>query len=315
MNLKAIAFNEYGSADKLSLMDLPVPEIGAHQVLVQSKATSINPIDWKLREGYLKQMFDWQFPIVVGWDIAGIITEVGADVTDWHVGDEVFARPDTTRQGTYAEFVAVDDHLLAHKPENVSFAEAAAVPLAGLTAWQGLFEHGELQQGQRVLIQAGAGGVGTYAIQFAKHAGAEVWTTASPKNDALLHDLGADVVVDYHDAAAMAQISNMDLVLDTIGGQSAVDAIGYLKTGGKQISITGTVPEGVRLAQEEGKHYQSIWLRPDGQQLAHLATLMAEGALRSVIAEQLPFSLASLVEAHHLSETGHTNGKIVITFD
>lgn len=184
--MKAVIINEYGSKDKLVEQEVqnPVPE--KNQVIVELKATSINPIDWKLREGYLKGMFDWEFPIILGWDAAGVITEVGEQVTKWKVGDKVFARPDTTRFGTYAEYTAVDEHLLASIPDSISYEEAAAVPLAGLTAWQALFTHGSLSEGQTVLIHAGAGGVGIYAIQLAKHAGAKVITTASEKNHELL---------------------------------------------------------------------------------------------------------------------------------
>ncbi|GAY74016.1 NADP-dependent oxidoreductase [Lentilactobacillus kosonis] len=312
--MKAVAFNEYGSADNLELIEVAEPSIGDHQVLVKSKATSINPIDWKLRQGYLKQMYDWQFPIIVGWDIAGVITEVGSAVTGWRVGDKVFARPDTTPNGTYAEFVAVDDHLLAPKPQNVSFAEAAAVPLAGLTAWQALFDYGKLQAGQKVLIQAGAGGVGTFAIQMAKNAGAEVWTTASQTNKKALQNLGADVVVDYHDNEAMSQITDMDLIIDTIGGQTQLAAFSYLKPRGKQISISPKDPQAAKIAKETHKDYQAIWLRTNGSQLAEIGEMMTAGKLKSVIAKELPFSKTSLIEAHQLSETGHVNGKIIINF-
>ncbi len=149
--MKAIGFNHYGSAQELQMIDLPVPQPGDHQVVVKLKATSINPIDWKTRQGYLQKMFAWEFPIVVGWDAAGIITEVGQHVTAWQVGDEVLARPATTPRGTYAEYTLVDQDLLARKPQNISFDQAAALPLAGLTAWQALFEAGKLTAGQKVL--------------------------------------------------------------------------------------------------------------------------------------------------------------------
>lgn len=196
--MKAVVINQYGNKDVLEEQEVTLPEIQAKQVRIKEKATSVNPIDWKLREGYLKQMFDWPFPIILGWDVAGVITEIGSEVTDWQVGDAVFARPETTRFGTYAQETIVDAALLAKLPEGVTFEEAAAVPLAGLTAWQALFDHGQLKAGQKVLIHAGAGGVGTYAIQFAKEAGAYVVTTASAKNHELLKSLGADEVIDYH---------------------------------------------------------------------------------------------------------------------
>lgn len=181
MDTRAIVIEEYGHADQLKESTVTLPELGEHQVLVKVKATSVNPIDWKLREGYLAQMMPWEFPIILGWDVAGEIAEVGSAVKDWHVGQEVFARPETTRFGTYADYAIVDDHLLANKPAAVSFEDAAAVPLAGLTAYQALFTHGKLKAGEKVLIHAGAGGVGIYAIQLAKNAGATVITTASEK--------------------------------------------------------------------------------------------------------------------------------------
>ena len=186
---KAVVINQYGGKEQLTDATVTLPELSAHQVLVKVKATSVNPLDWKLREGYLQQMMPWEFPIILGWDVAGIIEEVGSQVSDWKVGDWVAARPDTTRFGTYAEHTIVDDHLLAKLPEEVSFKDAGALPLAGLTAYQALFTHGKLQAGQKVLIHAGAGGVGTYAIQLAKEAGAYVITTASPKNHQLLKEL------------------------------------------------------------------------------------------------------------------------------
>lgn len=181
METRAIVIEEYGHADQLKESNVALPELGEHQVLVKIKATSVNPIDWKLREGYLAQMMPWDFPIILGWDVAGEIVEIGSAVKDWQVGQEIFARPETTRFGTYADYTIVDDHLLARKPEGASFEDAAAVPLAGLTAYQALFTHGKLKAGEKVLIHAGAGGVGIYAVQLAKNIGATVITTASKK--------------------------------------------------------------------------------------------------------------------------------------
>ncbi|MFT9214211.1 NADP-dependent oxidoreductase [Liquorilactobacillus ghanensis] len=313
--MKAIGFYQYGSAKELQEIELPLPHPDSKQVVVKLKATSINPIDWKLRQGYLQQMFKWQFPIVVGWDAAGVITEVGSEVTDWHVGDEVLARPDTTSRGTYAEYTLVDQNLLAHKPQNVSFEAAAAVPLAGLTAWQALFDFGKLTADQKVLIQAGAGGVGSYAIQFAKHFGAEVWTTASANHTELLKKLGADQVIDYHQPTEVAKLKDFDLIFDTLGGKNQVAAFAWLKTGGKQISIAGQAEESAGLAAKNNQEFKSIWLRPDGQQLQKIADLMGAGIVESQIGKVLPFSKDGLITAHELSETNHAEGKIVITFD
>lgn len=313
--MKAIGFNHYGSAQELQMIDLPVPQPGDHQVVVKLKATSINPIDWKTRQGYLQKMFAWEFPIVVGWDAAGIITEVGQHVTAWQVGDEVLARPATTPRGTYAEYTLVDQDLLARKPQNISFDQAAALPLAGLTAWQALFEAGKLTAGQKVLIQAGAGGVGSYAIQFAKVCGAEVWTTASQRHADFLKSLGADQVIDYHQPAELARLKDFDLVFDTLGGHNQLMAFDWLTSGGKLISIAGEAEQSAKRAVQKQIEFKSIWLRPDGQQLQKIVQLMSTGVVKSQIGKVLPFSLSNLIAAHELSETKHTTGKIVISFN
>ncbi|MFC4402572.1 NADP-dependent oxidoreductase [Gracilibacillus xinjiangensis] len=314
MQTKAVIINQYGSKDVLEEGTITLPELGANQVLVREKATSINPIDWKLREGYLKQMFDWEFPIILGWDVAGIIEEVGSAVTDWKAGDEVFARPDTTRFGTYAEYTVVDDNLLAKKPANISFGEAAAVPLAGLTAYQALFDHGKLEKGEKVLIHAGAGGVGTYAIQLAKEAGAYVYTTASPKNHELLQSLGADEVIDYHTTDIKDVLKDIDLVFDTIGGETQNNSFDVLKENtGRLISIVGEPNQDK--ANERNVEAKGIWLEPDGKQLSKLAALLENGKMKSIVGNTFPLSQKGVYDAHALSETHHAAGKIVISVD
>lgn len=312
MNLetRAIVINQYGSKEQLEEASVTLPEIGKKQVQVLLKATSINPIDWKLREGYLKQMYPWEFPIILGWDAAGIIEAVGDEVTDFKVGDRVFARPDTTRFGTYAEHTIIDEQLLAVIPENVSFKEAAAVPLAGLTAYQALFDHGKLMAGQKVLIQAGAGGVGTFAVQLAHQAGAYVYTTASEKNHELLRELGADEVIDYHTTAFEEVLSDIDLVFDTIGGTVQKKSAQVIKKQGRLISIVG-----IDESLEENQEFEvkSIWLNPNGQQLKTLAEQMKNGKLKSIIGAEFPLTRQGIFDAHALSETHHAVGKIVIT--
>lgn len=309
--MKAVVINQYGGKEELVEQDVTLPQLKENQVLVKEQATSINPIDWKLREGYLKQMFDWPFPIILGWDVAGVITEVGSSVTDWKVGDKVFARPETTRFGTYAEETIVDENLLAKIPENISFEEAAAVPLAGLTALQALFDHGKLQSGEKVLIHAGAGGVGTYAIQLAKQAGAYVITTASEKNHALLEKLGADEIIDYHTTNFAEVLTDIDLVFDTMGGNIQKSSFSVLKPNtGRLISIVGIADEA--LAKEKNIHAESIWLQTNGKQLQEIADLMASGKVISVIGEVFPFSRQGVYDAHALSETHHAVGKIIV---
>lgn len=314
LQTRAVIINQYGGKEVLEECTVTLPELADNQVLVREKATSINPIDWKLREGYLKQMFDWEFPIILGWDVAGIIEAVGSNVTNWKVGDEVFARPDTTRFGTYAEFTIVDDHLLALKPNSISFEEAAAVPLAGLTAYQALFDYGELEKNQKVLIHAGAGGVGTFAIQLAKNAGAYVYTTASPKNHGLLRTLGADEVIDYRTTNVKDVLSDIDLVIDTIGGKTQMDSFEILKENkGRLISIVNEPDQDK--AKEKNVVAKSIWLNPDGKQLGNLANLLEEKKIKSVIGKTFPLTKQGIYDAHTFSETHHATGKIVIIID
>lgn len=309
--MKAVVIENYGGKEVLKEAQVDNPKASKNQVVVEVKATSINPIDWKLREGYLQQMMDWQFPIILGWDVAGVISEVGDGVTEWKVGDKVFARPETTRFGTYAEYTIVDQDLLAKIPTNTSFEEAAAVPLAGLTAWQGLFDHGKLKKGETVLIHAGAGGVGTYAIQLAKTIGAKVITTASKKNHKLLAELGADQIIDYKTEDFSEILSGVDLVLDTMGGAVQNDSFKVLKPKtGRMISIVGLADEEVR--KQYDVEFDSIWLDPNGKQLMEIADLMAEGKVKSIIGAKFPLTEKGIYDAHELSETHHALGKIVV---
>lgn len=312
METRAVVIEEYGHADQLKESEVTLPQLGEHQVLVRVKATSVNPIDWKLREGYLAQMMPWDFPIILGWDVAGEIAEVGSEVKDWVIGQAVFARPETTRFGTYADYTIVDDHLLANKPDSVSFEDAAAVPLAGLTAYQALFTHGKLKAGEKVLIHAGAGGVGIYAIQLAKNAGATVITTASEKNHGLLKELGADQVIDYHTTDFSEVLEDIDLVFDTMGGDVQKDSFKVLNKDGRLISIVGQPDE--ELAKSVAVA-ESIWLQPDGKQLQEMADLMSEGKVKSIVGHTYPLTAAGVKEAHELSATHHAKGKIVLIND
>lgn len=312
METRAVVIEEYGHADQLKESKVTLPELGEHQVLVKVKATSVNPIDWKLREGYLAQMMPWDFPIILGWDVAGEIAEVGSEVKDWQVGQAVFARPETTRFGTYADYTIVDDHLLANKPDSVSFEDAAAVPLAGLTAYQALFTHGKLKAGEKVLIHAGAGGVGIYAIQLAKNAGATVITTASEKNHGLLKELGADQVIDYRTTDFSEALEDIDLVFDTMGGDVQKDSFKVLNKDGRLISIVGQPDE--ELAKSVAVA-ESIWLQPDGKQLQEMADLMSAGKVKSIVGHTYPLTAAGVKEAHELSATHHAKGKIVLIND
>lgn len=310
--MKAVVIEQYGDKEQLKEMEVPTPEINDNQVLVEMKATSINPIDWKLREGYLKQMLPFEFPIILGWDAAGIIRKVGKNVKGFQVGDAIFSRPATTRFGTYAENVVIDEDLLAKKPENISFEEAASVPLAGLTAWQALFDAAKLQEGEKVLIHAGAGGVGSLAIQLAKDKGAYVATTASEKNHTLLKEFGADEVIDYKTTNFEKVLHDYDVVFDTMGGEIQTKSFQVLKRGGRLVTIVNAPDQ--EKANEYGVTAIPIWLQPNGKQLEQLGALLEKGKLKAIVGHVFPFSEQGMKEAHALSESHHAKGKIVISF-
>ncbi|MCK1998476.1 NADP-dependent oxidoreductase [Psychrobacillus psychrodurans] len=308
--MKAIAIKQYGGKEQLKEIDIPKPTPKEKQVIVKLHATSINPIDWKLREGYLKAMMPFEFPIILGWDVAGMVEEVGEHVQDFKVGDRVFARPETTNRGTYAEYTIVDTHLLAKIPDNISFEEAACVPLAGLTAWQCLFDFGDIQKGDKVLIHAGAGGVGTFAIQLAKSVGAYVAATAGTHNVEFLKSLGADEVIDYKKQDFEKVLSEFDFVLDSLGGENQEKSFTVLKEGGKLASIVSEPNQ--EKAKQKNIKSGNVWLVPNGQQLEKIANLLGQNKLRVIIGHKFPFSEEGIKEAHALSESHHAKGKIVI---
>jgi len=308
--MKAIVIDKYGDKEVLEEREIAQPVIQDDQVLLEIHATSINPIDWKVRAGYLKEMLPFEFPITLGWDAAGIIVEKGKNVSNFEVGDRVFARPATTRQGTYAEYVAVEENLLAQMPASMSFDEAAAIPLVGLTAWQCLVDFSEIKKDDKVLIHAGAGGVGNFAIQIAKSFGAYVVTTASGKNEEFVKSLGADKVIDYKKEDFSEMLHDFDIVLDSMGGEIQTKSYKVLKPHGKLVSVAQPPIE------EETEKYQVdagfVWLEPKGEQLQQLADMYESGKLKVVIGETFDFNEDSLKEAHALSETHHARGKIVI---
>ena len=260
--MKAAVIHQYGDSSQLEVSDIAVPAIKADEVLVENMATSINPIDYKARQGLLQGMFQWQFPVVLGWDIAGRIIAVGDDVHDFHVGDAIFARPDIDpigKNGTYAEYTAVKADKLARKPDNISFEAAAAVPLAGLTALQ-MLRQLQVKAGQKVLIQAGPGGVGIYAIQLAKNLGAYVATTASHSNRDFVTSLGADRVIDYHQETIAEVLSDYDAVFDMVGDID--NGIAILKPGGHFVTISATLTEAQK--QTANKTVSEGWLETNG---------------------------------------------------
>jgi NADPH:quinone reductase-like Zn-dependent oxidoreductase len=308
--MKAIIIDKYGDKNVLQEKEIDKPGIGDSQILLENHATSINPIDWKVRAGYLKDMLDFEFPIILGWDAAGVIAEKGKNVQGFEVGDRVFARPATTREGTYAEYVAVDDELLANMPDSMSFEEAAAIPLAGLTAWQCLVDFGQIKEGDRVLIHAGSGGVGNFAIQIAKSFGAHVATTASGKNEEFVKSLGADQFINYKEEDFSEVLHDFDLVLDSMGGEVQSNSYKVLKKNGKLVSIAQ--PPSEEEAEKYGVKAEFLWLDPKGAQLEKLAELYESNQLKPVIGETFNLSEQGLKDAHTLSETHHAQGKIVI---
>lgn len=309
--MKAIVIEQYGGREQLVEKEMETPKPQNNQVIVEMKATSINPIDWKVREGYMKEHLTFDFPIILGWDAAGIVKEVGSDVENFKVGDRVFARPATTRLGTYAEYVAVEENLLAHLPENVPFEEAAAVPLAGLTAWQCLVDFANIQEGDKVLVHAGSGGVGHYAIQIAKALGAYVATTASGKNKDWVEELGPDRFINYKEEDFAEVLEDFDIVVDTLGGEIQSKSYSILNEGGRLVSIVQ--PPDEEEAKKHGVKAGFVFLDPKGEQLAKLADMMVNGQLTSVVGHRFDLTEQGLRDAHEVSESHHAKGKIVIT--
>jgi len=306
--MKAVRIHEFGGPEVLSIDEIPVPQPAPDEVLIKVHATSVNPVDWKIREGQRKEKFPVKLPLTLGWDVSGTIEALGEKVSAFRKGDEVYGRPDPTKNGAYAEYIVVKANIISLKPTSIGHTEAAAVPLAGLTAWQALFDHGLLKAGQKILIHAAAGGVGTYAIQFAKWKGAFVIGTASSANIDFLKRLGADVVIDYKMEDFETVLSDIDLVLDTIGGETQLKSLNILNAGGRV--ITTLMPEFVAEAKAKNIHLIGFTAQSIPDQLVEIATLIDSGKVKPVIEKVLPFTSAR--QAQTESEQGHTRGKIVL---
>lgn len=304
--MKAAILTEYGG--KLEVADVDRPNLPDDSVMIEVHAAAINPIDWIVMDGYMKDMLPYDLPWTVGYDVSGVVVGVGSDALGFSTGDEVFARAGSMQAGTMAEYSALKASDLALKPGNISHAEAAGIPLAGLTAWQALFDKGGLKSGQRVLVHAGSGGVGTLAIQFAKHAGAWVATTASAKNKDLVQELGADQFVDYSNERFEDVVEPCDLVLDMVGGDTLKRSFDAVKPGGTIVSIKGDAPEG--LAAERNVTFQVFFMEPNGEQLTEIATLNTDGTVRPVLDSMFP--LDDVVAAYDYARSGTANGKIAV---
>ena len=304
--MKAAVFTAY--AGPVEIADVPTPGLAPDSVLIEVHAASLNPIDNIVRAGHLKDMIPLTFPHVTGYDVSGIITAIGADVTGFNVGDAVFARAHQEDAGALAEVARVKASALALKPANISHAEAASIPLTGLTAWQALVDKAALKAGQKVLIHAGSGGVGTLAIQIAKELGAYVATTVSARNADLVTSLGADLVIDYKAQDFTDIIGDYDVVFDMTGGDVMQNSFKVLKKGGHLVSIKGQDTDG--LAEKYGVSFDWFFMEPNGAQLTKLAEMITKGTLKPVI--DSTFAFADAAKAYDKLSEGHAVGKIVI---
>jgi NADPH:quinone reductase-like Zn-dependent oxidoreductase len=305
--MKAIRIHSYGGPEVLAYEDAPRPVAGTGEVLVRVCAAGVNPVDWKIREGLLQDTLQYKFPFIPGWDLSGIVEETGPGVTRFKVGDAVFSRPDTSRDGAYAEFTVVDEALLAQKPRSIDHIHAAGIPLAAMTAWQALFEGAQLKRSQRILIQAGAGGVGGFAVQFAKWKGAHVIATCSTANVDFVKGLGADEVIDYRQSD-FTHMKHVDAVLDTIGGEVQERSWKVIRPFGILVSIVSQ--PSIEMAESLNIRHAFVILKPDGALLASIAKLVDTGKIKSTVETVLP--LAEARGAQELSRAGHTRGKIVL---
>jgi len=306
--MKTVRIHGYGNADVLKYEEAPIPQIAPNEALVRVVAAAVNPVDWKIREGYLQSMIPYHFPLTLGWDVSGIVEATGSEVKHFKAGDAVFSRPDIKRNGTYAEYVAIREDELAHKPKTISHVEAASLPLAGIAAWEAIVATARVAAGQRVLIHAASGGVGSIAVQLAKWRGAYVIATTSKANIGLVKSLGADEVVDHNAQRFYEPVRDVDAVLDTIGGQVQESSWSVLKPGGILVSIIATPSE--EKAKALGVRSAYLFIQPNPSVLAQLAQLVESARVRPVIGAE--FALKDAAKAHALSQSGHAVGKIVL---
>jgi NADPH:quinone reductase-like Zn-dependent oxidoreductase len=329
--MKAFIVDSYGT-DGLRAADVPQPTVGRRDVLVRVRAASINPLDKMVRNGEFKRLLKYRPPFILGHDVAGVVTQVGTDVRAFTVGDEVYARPRDLRIGTFAEFIAIDADDVALKPRSLSFDEAGAVPLVALAAWQALVDLAHVEPGQKVLVHAGAGGLGSTVIQVAKHLGAYVATTARTSDLERVRALGADEVIDFTERDFAEVLSGYDVVLDSLGGTNLEKSLTVLRRGGLAISVVGPPDPSFaaqlgqpilapvmallsrkvrKRAKQLGVRYTFFFMRANGAQLEELAALYDIGTLRPVLDRTFPFE--KTLEAMAYVEQGQANGKIVVT--
>jgi NADPH:quinone reductase-like Zn-dependent oxidoreductase len=307
--MKAMRIHSYGGPEVLVYEDAPLPVVNEDDVLIRVHAAGVNPVDWKIREGYLQERMPLRFPFILGWDVAGTIEQTESKAAGFRPGDAVYSRPDISRNGGYAQYIAVRGNEVALKPENLDFEQAAAVPLAALTAWQSIFDLAHLQAGQKILVHAAAGGVGHFAVQFAKWCGAHVIGTASGRNQEFLTKLGAHEAIDYTAVPFEEKSREVDVVLDTLGGEVWERSWQVLKKGGIMVSTLHAPPESDYEAARD-KRGAYVFVQPNAAQLGEIAELIDSGHVRPEI-EHI-YSLPEAAEAHRSNQQGHTRGKLVL---
>lgn len=312
--MRAIQIHSFGGPEVLQLDEVTPPLLEVGHVIVHTRAAGVNPIDWKTREGGGAASFSGGVPLILGWEMSGEIESVGTGISIFNPGDAVMGLLNFPQPGRcYAEQVNANAAHLVLKPKNLSFAEAAALPLAGLTAWQALYDHAHLQAGQRLVISAAAGGVGHLAVQIAKAAGAEVIAVASQANHDYLRQLGADAVIDYHSTELSDAVQDVDIILDGVGGLSAVQACRCLNHNGIMVTLpSATAQQVIDAASQTGHRVTGMRVVPNADQLQELADLAEQGKLRVEVAARFPFT--EVAAAHQASQSGKTRGKIVLEF-
>lgn len=325
--MKALQIKNYGEIrEGLAIRNVNKPTFQNKDILIAVKAASINPIDYKIVLGKLKDMLALNLPVTIGYDVSGVVVEKGADVSNFEIGDEVYARVPQEQMGTVAEFVAVNNELVSLKPRNISFEQASGLPLTGLTAIQALEKVG-IKKGDRILIHAGSGGVGSFAIQYARAKGAIVYTTTSGKNADWVKALGADRVIDYKTEDYKEVANNLDIVFDTLGGDYTFDAFGIIKEGGKVTTIAGPpdeetakqmgmtdykLPEKLsKLIKEKSAVYKYTWMQPDAKQLNEIKAMVEAGTIKPIV--DLIYAFENGIDAYEYLATGKAKGKVIIS--
>lgn len=306
--MKAARIHEFGSPDVLEIEDIDIPKPAADEVLIKVYASAVNPVDQKIVAGKAQEKFPTKFPLTIGWDVSGVIEQTGEKVRHFKPGDEVYGRPFPTTNGAFAEYLVIKADQIAYKPKSIDHLNAAAVPLAGLTAWQGLFKYGKLEKGQRVLIQAASGGVGSFAVQFAKWIGAYVIGTGSGDNIAFIKQLGADEAIDYRQDNFEEKVQDVDLVFDLIGGETQQRSLSVIKPGGRL--VTTIAPQFQVEAKEKQIQLAGFTAQSYPDDLEQIAKLIDDGLVNPVVSAV--FSLDEVKQAEQLSAKSHTRGKIVI---